>query len=89
MTVTQFIDISQKAIWVAIELGAPMLLVSLVVGLAVSVMQAVTQLNEATLSFIPKVVAMIITMVLLGPWMLQRILNYTATIINSLPETIG
>jgi flagellar biosynthesis protein FliQ len=70
-------------------LAAPMLLVALVVGLLVGIFQAATQINEMTLSFIPKLVAMAATLAIAGPWMLKLIVNYTRELFESIPGLIG
>jgi flagellar biosynthetic protein FliQ len=72
------IGIGQQAVVMMLLLAGPLLAVSLVVGLLVSVFQAVTQVNEMTLTFVPKVIAIFAVLILLGPWMLQMLLGYTA-----------
>ena len=67
----------------------PVLLVSLVVGLLVSVLQAATQINEMTLTFIPKLLAMFLVLVLAGPWMLNTLVEYTTRLFQSIPSVIG
>ena len=73
---------------VTIFLAAPVLLVAMVVGIAVSLLQAVTQINEATLSFIPKVAAIAVVMVVGGPWMIETIVSYTTDLITRFPELV-
>jgi flagellar biosynthesis protein FliQ len=80
------IDVARNALIVAFEIGAPLLLGSLVVGMLVSVFQAVTQINEATLSFVPKILVVAGTLVVLGPWMGQTLVTYTVNVLNSLPS---
>jgi flagellar biosynthetic protein FliQ len=67
----------------------PLLLAGLVVGLVVSVFQAVTQIQEQTLAFIPKIVAIAAVLVILGPWMLGQVLTYTSDLYNSIPGLVG
>ena len=74
---------------VALKVALPMLLASLVVGLAVSIFQAVTQIQEQTLSFIPKVVALAVLVVVAGPWMLGQIVSYTENLYQQIPSLIG
>jgi flagellar biosynthetic protein FliQ len=74
---------------VAMMVGAPMLLVSLVVGLLVAIFQAATQLNEQTLSFIPKLLAVSATMVLAGPWLLSVIVDYTRDVLTNIPNYVN
>lgn len=65
---------------------APLLLVTLIVGVLVSVVQVVTQVQEMSLTFIPKLIAAIVTLVTLGPWMLKRLTTYAVTLIESIPQ---
>jgi len=83
------INIVQNALYVLIIVAAPVLLVSLVVGLLVSVLQAATQINEMTLTFIPKLLAMFLVLVLAGPWMLNTLVEYTVRLFQSIPSVIG
>ena len=75
--------VGQQAILMMLLLGGPVLVVSLVVGLGVSVFQAVTQINEQTLTFVPKIIAVLAVLVVLGPWMLQVFTEYTAQVFAS------
>lgn len=84
MTQESIIAIGQQAMWMMIVTAGPLLVVSLVVGLVVSVFQAVTQVNEMTLTFVPKIIAIFACLVILGPWMLQMFLGYTATTFASI-----
>ena len=70
-------------------LAAPLLLVALVIGLLVGIFQAATQINEMTLSFIPKLVGMAAALVIAGPWMLKQLVSYTRMLIESIPTLIG
>jgi flagellar biosynthetic protein FliQ len=81
--------VGQEAIIVAIKLTAPVLLPSLVVGLIVAMFQAATQINEATLTFVPKVVVIGIVLMLMGPGMLQMFLDYFQGLIRDIPHLIG
>ena len=83
MTQESIIGFGQQAVLMMLLLGGPILAVSLVVGLLVSIFQAVTQVNEATLTFVPKIIAVLAVVVLMGPWMLQLFTAYTATVFNS------
>jgi flagellar biosynthetic protein FliQ len=69
-------------------IAAPVLLVALVVGMLVSFMQAVTQMNEATLSFLPKLIAVGITLVIVGPWMISMLTDYLRRVISGIPGVI-
>ena len=70
-------------------LGAPLLLVALITGLIISLFQAATQINEMTLSFIPKLLAVFATLVIAGPWMLSLILDYMRQMISNIPQMVG
>jgi len=83
------INISMQAMQLAFMVALPLLLVALVVGLVVSVFQAVTQIQEQTLSFIPKVVGLAVVVVVLGPWMLGQLLVYTEELWTSIPPMVG
>ncbi len=82
------ITIAQNALLTLIYVSAPLLLVSLIVGLAVSVFQATTQIQEATLSFIPKVLAVILTIAVAGSWMLSMLTDYTQNLYDSILKLI-
>lgn len=74
---------------VALALAAPLLLAALISGLVVSLLQAATQINEMTLSFIPKILAVVATIIIAGPWMLNLLLDYMRTLFSNLPNIIG
>jgi flagellar biosynthetic protein FliQ len=78
------LDLAHGALIVALSLGGPALVVILTVGIVVSVFQAMTQINEMTLSFVPKLVALGVLLILLGPWMLQTAVDYTVGILSHL-----
>ena len=82
-------EIGRQAIEVTLVLAAPMLITALVVGLIISIFQAATQINESTLQFVPKLVAMFIVMILFGPWMLQYVMDYIQRLFSSIPQLIG
>jgi flagellar biosynthetic protein FliQ len=81
--------IAQRALEMTVMLAAPLLLVALLVGLLVGIFQAATQINEMTLSFIPKLIGMATAMLVAGPWMLKQLVNYTRMLIESIPSLIG
>ena len=89
MTPGVVMEIGRQAIEVTLILAAPMLLTALIVGLIVSIFQAATQINEATLQFVPKLIAMFIVLILFGPWMLQYIMDYIQRLFGSIPQLIG
>ena len=76
---------AKEALWAALLVGGPILCISLVVGLLVSVFQAMTQIQEQTLSFIPKIIAILLVLLLLGPWMLTVLTTYTGNLFSQLP----
>ena len=89
MTQDTVISVAVSAMELALKVGAPIMLVGLVIGLAVSVFQAVTQIQEQTLTFIPKIVAMGVTLVVAGPWMLNQVVAYTQQLYSSIPSLVG
>lgn len=82
------ISLSQNAITVMLILAGPILLISLLIGTIISLIQAATQVNEVTLTFIPKIVGIGLVLILMGSWMAQQILVFTTNIINSLPNFV-
>ncbi|MEW5889838.1 MAG: flagellar biosynthesis protein FliQ [Pseudomonadota bacterium] len=82
-------ELGRQALEVLLLVSAPMLLAALATGLVVSIFQAATQINEMTLSFIPKLVAMFVTLLLAGPWMLTLLTDYMRRLIESIPALIG
>lgn len=88
MTPETVMHIGTKALEMTLMLAAPLLLVALAVGLLVGVFQAATQINEMTLSFIPKLVGMGVTVVIAGPWMLKTLIGYTRELFESIPQLI-
>jgi flagellar biosynthetic protein FliQ len=82
------IGIGRSALELTLSLAGPVLLFGLVVGLGVSIFQALTQINEVTLTFIPKIAATAAALVLFGPWMLTRLVNFTTTLFQSLPTYV-
>lgn len=82
------ITLGQQALQIALLISAPLLLTALAVGLIVSIFQAATQINETTLSFIPKLLAMAAVLVIAGPWMLTIFVEYTQQLFASIPQVI-
>jgi len=89
MNADSVIDLSQQALYVIIMLAAPMLISALAIGLLIGMFQAATQINEMTLSFIPKLLILAISIMIAGPWMLELILGYTRNLYMSIPTLIG
>ena len=83
------VSLATQAMTLAIEVAGPMMLVGLVVGLVVSIFQAVTSIQEQSLSFIPKIIGLAALIVLLGPWMLGQLVTYAQNLYLSIPQLIG
>ena len=88
MTQTFIVDFAMESMKTTLFLSAPMLGFGLVTGLAVSIFQAVTSIQELTLTFIPKILAVFLAMILLFPWLLQTMINFTSNILINFPEYI-
>lgn len=88
MTPESVMAFGQQAMYVAMLVAAPLLLTALAVGLLVGVIQAVTQISEMTLSFIPKLMAMAVVALIAGPWMLRVLVQFTRQLIEGLPGAI-
>jgi flagellar biosynthetic protein FliQ len=89
MTPETIYRIGQDAMVVAVKLTAPVLLPSLVIGLIIAMFQAATQINEMTLTFVPKLIIIGIVLLVMGPWMLQMFLDYFQGLIRDIPHLIG
>lgn len=84
MTIEFVVDICRKAVQTALLMAAPMLLAGMIVGLIVSIFQAATQINEQTLTFIPKIAAVFITLLLMTPWLIQTMTSFATAIFTSI-----
>ena len=89
MTPELVMTIGRQAVEMTLMMAGPLLLAALVIGLIVSIFQAATQINEQTLSFIPKLVGIFLTLILAGPWMLQMMVDYIRRLFESIPQIIG
>ncbi|QYF92022.1 flagellar biosynthesis protein FliQ [Massilia sp. PAMC28688] len=89
MTPETVMTLGRNAMEITLMVAAPLLLVALIIGLVVSIFQAATQINEATLSFIPKLVGIFIALIVAGPWMLSVMLDYMRQVFTSIPGLIG
>lgn len=89
MTPTTVIELGRQAVEVTLLVSAPLFLAALVTGLIISIFQAATQINEMTLSFVPKLVAIFVTLVLAGPWMITVLTDFLRRLIESIPAMIG
>jgi len=86
MTEAYVLSLAQSAVMLVLILAGPVLLISLVIGLVISLIQAATQINEATMTFIPKIIGIVAVLLILGSWMLQQLLVFTSNIFTSLPN---
>jgi len=89
MTPETVLDVGREALWVIALLSAPLLLSALAVGLFVGMIQAATQIQEMTLTFIPKLIVLALAILICGSWMLGVLTDFTITLIQSIPELIG
>ncbi|MBR0565926.1 flagellar biosynthesis protein FliQ [Azoarcus sp. L1K30] len=89
MTPTAVIDLGRQAIEVTLMVSAPLFLAALITGLVISIFQAATQINEMTLSFVPKLIAIFVTLVLAGPWMITLLTDFMRRLFESIPTMIG
>mgnify|MGYP001362500802 CR=1 FL=1 len=88
MNDSQVIAIAGEALWTALLVSAPILIVSLVIGVVVSIFQAMTQVNEATLTFVPKLLGVFAVSAIMGPWMIGTMVQYTHRIFATLPQAV-
>ncbi len=83
------VNLATQAMGLALKVGGPLLLTALLVGVVVSVFQAVTQIQEQSLSLVPKIAAVAIVIVVLGPWMLGQLISYTTELYTAIPTMVG
>jgi flagellar biosynthetic protein FliQ len=89
MDATQVFTAGQQGLWILLMVSAPVLIVVLAVGLVVSIFQAATQINESTLSFVPKVVAAVAVLGFAGPWMMTTLVEYLQRTLQAIPSAVG
>ena len=89
MNSAEVLNIAVQALWVAAKLCAPILITALVVGFAVSLLQSITQIQEATLSFVPKAVAVVLALVICGHWMITEIVTFTQQLFDKIPALLA
>ncbi|MGA7204566.1 MAG: flagellar biosynthesis protein FliQ [Specibacter sp.] len=89
MNTAEVLNIAVQALWVAAKLCAPILLTALVVGFAVSLLQSITQIQEATLSFVPKAVGVVLALVISGHWMITEIVTFTNDLFAKIPSLLA
>lgn len=88
MTMGNFLDVMRVSLYNLLIISAPILLSSMIVGLIISILQATTQIQEQTLTFVPKLIAVFAVLIILGPWILKKLMDYTIYIFNLLPQMI-
>ncbi len=86
MNDAQVIALAQDALWITLLVSGPILVVSLVIGMLVSVFQAMTQINEVTMTFVPKILGVFAVSALVGPWMIGTMVDYTTRLLSTLPD---
>ncbi|WP_158737705.1 flagellar biosynthesis protein FliQ [Alteribacillus sp. YIM 98480] len=89
MTAETVINLAENGVWTVFFVAGPLLVVALVLGFGVAIFQATTQIQEQTLAFIPKILGVLLSLVIFGPWMLSQLVNFTYQILNNLHEFIG
>jgi flagellar biosynthetic protein FliQ len=89
MTPENVMDLAHRMLLVTSMIAAPMLLIALIAGLVIGMLQAATQINEATLSFIPKLLLLVLTLFVAGPWILRVLTDFTRDLYTSIPTVIG
>jgi flagellar biosynthetic protein FliQ len=89
MTPTAVVEIGRQAVEITLLISAPLFIAALATGLLVSIFQAATQINEATLSFVPKLIVLFITLVIAGPWMITMLTDFMRRLYSSIPSIIG
>lgn len=86
MTEAQVLEVGRQALWVLIQIALPVLVFGMVVGILVSLFQAVTQIQEVTLTFVPKIVAVAVALVIFGPWMLATMVAFMVKLLSFVPQ---
>ena len=89
MTPEVALDLFREALWLTAMIVGVLVVPSLLVGLVVAMFQAATQINEQTLSFLPRLMVIMLTLIVLGPWLLRQLMEYTQTLIGNIPLLIG
>lgn len=89
MSQETIISIAEQSVWTVLLVSGPLLIIALATGLLVSIFQATTSIQEQTLSFVPKIIAVLVAVVFFGPWMLSQLTNYATNLLNNLASFIG
>jgi len=87
MDIDTAVDLTRQATYLGLFIGAPVMIASIAVGLLISIIQAVTQIQEQTISFVPKLIVMLFTMLIVLPWTLNRMIEYSTNLIRDIPLT--
>jgi flagellar biosynthesis protein FliQ len=88
MTAEQAVELTRSAVGLTLMLGAPIMLIAVIVGLTISILQAVTQLQDQTLSFVPKIIAMALAGLYVFPWMLHRMVEFAVNVFSNVPSQL-
>ena len=88
MTADQAVELSRAAIMLTLQIGAPVMLTAVVVGLTISILLAVTQIQDQTISFIPKIIAMILAMLYVLPWVITQMVEYSTSLFRNIPSSL-
>lgn len=83
------VDLGREALMLALLLSAPVLIIGAIIGLAIGLLQALTQVQDQTVAFVPKLLAMVLTLSLCMPWAIQRLLDYSHTLISNIPRVVS
>jgi len=89
MTPDFIVSIGKETIWMVLIVGAPMLVLGMIVGIAIAVFQAATQIHEMTLTFVPKIVAVLVALLLFLPWIMRMLIDFTVRLYTNIPFYIG
>ncbi len=88
MNVDQAVELARAAVMLTLVIGAPVMIMAVIVGLIISILQAVTQLQDQTLSFVPKIVAMLLTTLYVLPWVMNQMIEYSTNLIHNIPTLL-
>jgi flagellar biosynthesis protein FliQ len=88
MDTSHAVELARAALMVTLLVGAPVMLMAVVVGLVISILQAVTQLQDQTLSFVPKIIAMLLTLLYVLPWLINQMTEYSTSLIRDIPASL-
>ncbi len=89
MTPQYVLALGKEAIWLTLLVSAPMLILGLLVGVIISIFQAVTQIHEMTLTFVPKIIAVALAMIIFLPWIINKLVDFTTRLFSTIPTLVG